>query len=147
MYPYRRIRISKTKTKDEHRIVMEQKLGRELTSNEIVHHKNESKKDNDPDNLEVMTRAEHSKLHFPNGYTINEITKKRFSEMYKGKPNFHAAKYTKDQIRQWYNLKQNGIGVREISRITGVSHTTIISILAGKYLAYKDILNEIRKPA
>lgn len=47
----------------EHRLVMEQELGRLLEADEIVHHKNEDTLDNDPGNLEIMTQAEHARLH------------------------------------------------------------------------------------
>lgn len=49
--------------KAEHRIVMEKELGRELTSDEIVHHIDENKTNNSIDNLIVLTRAEHAKIH------------------------------------------------------------------------------------
>jgi hypothetical protein len=47
----------------EHRVVMEKQLGRVLTSEEIVHHKDEVKGNNVPDNLQVLSRAEHARLH------------------------------------------------------------------------------------
>jgi hypothetical protein len=38
-------------------------LGRKLSPNEVVHHKNEDYTDDRIENLEVMTRSEHMKLH------------------------------------------------------------------------------------
>lgn len=49
----------------EHRTVMEEKLGRPLLPGEIVHHRDDNKRNNDPDNLEVMTQADHMRLHLP----------------------------------------------------------------------------------
>lgn len=47
----------------EHRYVMEQKLGRKLTSEDIVHHIDGDKLNNHPDNLVITNRSDHLKIH------------------------------------------------------------------------------------
>ena len=45
----------------EHRHIMEKILGRKLSYNEIVHHANDNKRDNEPKNLRLKQRSEHSR--------------------------------------------------------------------------------------
>jgi len=47
----------------KHRRIAEEALRRPLASNECVHHLNLKPKDNSPDNLVVLTRQQHGKLH------------------------------------------------------------------------------------
>lgn len=47
----------------EHRAVVERELGRLLTADEVVHHIDEDKHNNDPKNLTVMSKGDHMRLH------------------------------------------------------------------------------------
>lgn len=46
-----------------HRVLMENQLGRLLEDGEDVHHKNEDKTDDRPENLEVKTQSQHAMDH------------------------------------------------------------------------------------
>lgn len=47
----------------EHRWIMAQHLKRKLLPSEIVHHLNHDKLDNRLENLSVVSRSEHNKIH------------------------------------------------------------------------------------
>lgn len=48
---------------DEHRLVMEQYLGRRLRTDEYVHHINDDRYDNRIENLKIVDPVTHGRLH------------------------------------------------------------------------------------
>jgi len=47
----------------EHRLVMEEHIKRYLLPEEIVHHKDLNKTNNDISNLQIVSNSEHRKIH------------------------------------------------------------------------------------
>jgi len=119
---------------------MENKLGRTLTFNEIVHHKNGDKKCNEDNNLEVMSRSEHGKLHMkkrtPSRRSIDALSK-----YWKDKPRFNQAKFTYTEVQKIKLLRESGQTYRQIATRFNADHTTIINMLNGKTLCYRHMLS------
>lgn len=55
--------MRRVRHKSVHRARAAVRLGRDLRPGEVVHHKDGNRYNNHPDNLEVMTDAEHHRLH------------------------------------------------------------------------------------
>ena len=55
-----------------HRTVAEKKMGRPLRQGEVVHHRDGNKRNNRPENIEVLrNQSEHAKVHFRKGAFVH----------------------------------------------------------------------------
>jgi len=61
------------------RIIMEKQVGRSLTKDECVHHLDKNTMNNDIENLKVLSRSDHTRLH-QKGKEVSEETRGKLSE-------------------------------------------------------------------
>jgi hypothetical protein len=118
---YKTVQVNKKQLR-VHRVVMESHIGRKLKMNEIVHHKDGDKFNNDISNLEIKTRSEHAKTHIDNLKTARDKnTKYNYNDvllekLYTGE-NYPARKiseitglpiYSINHYISVHNLKHSG---------------------------------------
>ena len=99
----------------QHRLVIEESIGRYLRKDEVVHHINGIKDDNRLENLLLMTRKEHHLMHHV-GSKRKASTKKLLSERakhrFKDKRNHPF--YKDINVEEMVKLRENGMLVKEI---------------------------------
>ena len=133
MTKYKAIKVDGVKH-DYHRWLMEKELGRKLNSDEVVHHKNGDPLDNTIDNLQVMTRSEHAKLHAKPPYFPDSVYD-NLSERLTGKPAINRKLTEEDVmfIKEHYIPKDKEYGARALGRKYGIRHQSILKIINGEY--------------
>lgn len=115
---YKTIQIDKKQVR-LHRYIMQQHIGRKLKSSELVHHKNGNIFDNTIKNLQIVTRADHKKLHPEIGLKSRFKTKHKISisiikKMYKTQSIQKIATHFNVAIGTIYNkMKKNNISTNK----------------------------------
>lgn len=110
-----------TKSYRVHRFVMECLLGREIKEGYVINHIDGDKTNNLPSNLEEITYSENTIHAYEN----------KLANGKKGEENSQS-KLTEDEAKKIPELRANGMSVRHIAELYGVSVKTIYSILSGK---------------
>jgi hypothetical protein len=110
-----------TKSYRVHRFVMECLLGRKIKEGYVVNHIDGDKTNNLPSNLEEITYSENTIHAYEN----------KLANGKKGEENSQS-KLTEEEAKKIPELRANGMSVRHIAELYGVSVKTIYSILSGK---------------
>lgn len=113
-YRYKKINLGNRSLRDRHRLIMEDFIGRRLGRDEVVHHKNGDPSDDSIENLQVISRSDHAKLHM------------------KGVRPPYTTKLTEDQVREIkHSIETEKYDRRKLASKYGVSPWAISKIKCG----------------
>lgn len=126
MYKYKRIRLTNGTTRDEHRLVVEESIGRRLDKREVVHHINGDKTDNHIENLEIMSISEHAKFHLTG--RIPSLEQLNRLKLMRERPNYERRKFSDEDVEF---IKKSALSSRKLGVMFGVAHTSIADIRRG----------------
>lgn len=135
-YAYKKIKLTDGSTIDEHRLVMQNHLGRKLRRNEVVHHKDGNKRNNCLSNLEIMSLSDHSKMHYNGGDLSPKMIHSNLTEEQKESKNrklrmknlgFNSpnSKLSKDDVIQVMGMIEAGESKRSIAKKFNCHHASI----------------------
>jgi hypothetical protein len=119
-----------------HILLMEEILGQPLKENEVVHHINGDKRDNRPENLQILDRGEHTALH-KRGATVSGESLEKMRAAQKGRRSTQR-KLTNEQVRDIAVRLTEGSTLIELATEYGISRKSIAAICDGK--TYRDVL-------
>lgn len=100
----------------EHRVVMERVLGRRLTPQEDIHHRNMIRHDNRPENLEIKTKFQHLSDHKTGRIVPPNVIEKQRQKMLGNW--MHRPDIT---VQAVVSLKKQGLSINKISQQLGCS--------------------------
>ena len=120
-YPYKTIKFRDGTTGQIHRLIMENHVGRKLSYNECVHHKDGNPRNNEISNLEIVDRAEHIRHHLRNG----DIPKMVHTEVSKQKLRNHFSSISEVDARA---IKYGNERAKDICKRLGVSKWVVSRI-------------------
>jgi len=112
-----------------HREVMEQKLGRKLRPGELVHHEDENKLNNNPNNLKLTNRSLHGKTHI----TDLKINNLKIHRKVAIGSKVSTAKLTEDEVKEIkYLIRQSKLTIKQIANMFNASGSMIQDIKSEK---------------
>lgn len=113
------------KGKLQHRVIMEEILGRPLLKTEQVHHINRDRTDNRPCNLKLCTAKQHSLEHEGE----RRLTRFDIASLVCTGESSPRAKLTNKQAQE---IRESSLRVCELMKLYGVSRSTIKKIRSNK---------------
>lgn len=112
----------------EHRMIMELHIGRKLSIDETIHHINGNKLDNKIENLQIISRSEHGKIHAKERGLGIKIKRKTFQKW----------KKTEEQLNEMVALRNKGLSFQKIAILMKINQKTVYKYIKNlKEINYK----------